>query len=564
MPATPCSAPGLGRPLSALLLLALCLLPAPVQAGLSTTSETCLRRCLSTCAAQGRGGPGGLEACLRPCLKACPVHCGTVDADCALDSARGESEALAKDAGAGTPEQVPDPLQYDREDAAARYARSCTVKPNCMPVAYDRGPAELPAANPAPHARPNDRQIPPLREKRFEPRGRQFSLEAPQGWKAEEQDRLAQGGEYELTLLAKGAAFLDYARISVRFAASAHRTAERFRHDLEHPAHVAPGAPAPAMTGTTLAGAEAWRAESHGVRTLIGFDERVPILTRTLLLPQTSGYFVLTLETPEATAEANGQAFDRLAQSFRPQLAAKPRGPELTPQEREVWADFFRSEGRLAPAAPAAPNTQASADAGAPPPPAPADPNLGQQHEYLVHTAKARLAQGQTLAAPALDANVLAGLVRGCGGPSADLSASLSASLSAGPENARALAGLAKAWDAVRGQKVLAADNILMPGPGEYGLNIQEEPADGGRQGSARPERMRPPDRRSAGLGSFGGLVSLSRVAFSADGELALAYVALGQTSPGTSHFVLLRRAAGGPDGRWVLCGAAQRDMIIF
>jgi hypothetical protein len=548
MPVTRCSAPGPVRLLTtrcmpALLLLSVCLAPAPAPAAPATTSETCLRRCLSTCAEQGRGRD---ETCLRPCLKGCPVHCGTVDTDCALDCARGAPEASGKDAGAGTPEQVPDPLQYDRVDTAARCAESCTVKPNCRPAAYDQGPAELPSASPAPHARPGDRQSPPLREKRFEPKGRYFSLDAPQGWKAEEQDRLAQGGEYELTLLAKGDGFLDYTQIRVRLVASAHRTAERFRQDLEHPAHMAANATFPAMTRTSLAGAEAWRAERRGVRTLIGFDERVPTLTRTVLLPQPSGYVVLTLEAPEAAAEKNGQVFERLVLSFRSQLKAGVRGPELSALEREVWAAFFRSDGRLPPAA----RTGPGEDAGAPAPP---DPNLGQPQQYLAHTAQTRLAAGQTLPAPALDAGALAELARGCGGQAA------------GPDNGQALQALLRAWDAVRSQRVLVADNILAPGPGERGLDVQEEPADlGGKPAPARQERMRPPDGRSSRLAHYGGVASLSRVAFSPDGGLALAYAALGQTSPGTSHFVLLRRTADGPEGRWVLCGAAQRDMIIF
>lgn len=549
MPVTRCSAPGPARHLPdrhlpdrhirGLLFLILCLLPILAQTALAATSETCLRRCLGICAEQGREGD---ESCLRPCLKDCPVHCGTVDTERAL--------ACVRDAAPG-----PDGRAGLRE-LAARCTEASTVMADCRPSAYDSGPAELAA----PQARPNDRKIPPLREKRFEPKGRYFSLETPQGWKVEEQDSLAQGGKYELTFLAKGAAFLDYARISVRFVASAHRTAERFRHDLEHPAHLAPNATAPTMTKASLAETEAWSAESHGVRTLIGFDEHVPTVTRTLLLPQTSGYFVLTLETPEATAEANGQAFERLARTFRPQLAATPRGPELSEQEREVWAGFFRSGGRLSPAA----RTDPGAGAGAPPLPNPADPNLGQQHEYLVHTAQARLAAGQTLAAPALDAKVLAALARSCGGLSPGPSTASATGLDNGQDNGQALEALAKAWDAVRGQQVLVTDNILVSGPGEYGLNIQEEPADGGRTAPAKPGRMRPPERRSPDLTLSGGVVSLSRVAFSPDGELALAYAALGQTSPGTSHFVLLRRAADGTGERWVLCSAAQQDMIIF
>jgi hypothetical protein len=57
-----------------------------------------------------------------------------------------------------------------------------------------------------------------------------------------------------------------------------------------------------------------------------------------------------------------------------------------------------------------------------------------------------------------------------------------------------------------------------------------------------------------------GSLASVSRVAFSADGHAALLYVAHGQTSPGTSHFVLLTRLGGS----WTVRCAAMRGMIIF
>ncbi|OGR37640.1 MAG: hypothetical protein A2051_11985 [Desulfovibrionales bacterium GWA2_65_9] len=457
-------------------------------------------------------------------------------------------------------------------------SEACTVKPVCRPSAYDSGPAELRPL--APHASRASSQAASPQEKRFEPKSRSFSLAVPQGWILQEQDDQAKGGAYELTLLGKGAALLDYAQISVRLVASPHRTAERFLHDLEHPVHAAPSVRPPALSKASLSGQSpeqtAWRAESHSVRTLIGQDDSVPTLKRILLLPQGSGYFVLALETPEATAEVNCQIFERLVQSFRLQFKAKPRGPELSAHERAVWAGFFRSRGKIEQA------DQKDADpsqaAGEVPPP-PARPGFGfeQSMQYLADTAKTRLAHGHTLAAPTLHKDALAEFLQGCGAQDLD----------------KILPALAQAWDAVRGQQVLVADNIFLPGPGEYGLDVLEEPVrpgaalpgdapaalgqerqggpksqelvpDPARQGRLRPpvgqERMSAPGDPWSRLALRGGVVSLSRVAFSPEGDLALAYVAHGQTSPGTSHFVLLRRTQGG----WVLCGAAQHNMIIF
>lgn len=509
------------------------------DAALAATSQACLRRCLSNCADKDKGGG---ESCLRPCLTECPVHCGTVDKDCALDCLKRADTQTELAAG---PDRV--------AALVSRCAEGCVVKPDCQPVSQEpappRPPADLtPDPVPAPAAAPAGQRA--VRDwQRFEPKGRYFSLPRPPGWTLEEEDRLASGGDFELKLLAKGEARLDYTQISVRYVASAHRTAERFLHDLERPAQ----ANATAMTVVKASlsglpsGAAVWRAETPGVRTLIGLDERVPVLKRTVVLPQPTGFFVLLLDTPQATAEASSQIFERLAQGFRPQVKTRPRGPELSAQERAVWADFFHSGGKTEQAG------QKDAETGAPPRP---DPNLGQPMQYLADTAKARLAQGQTLAAPALRKDALAELLRDCGGQDT------------GPEKDKTLPALARAWDAVRGQQVLVADNILLPGPGEYGLNVLEEPA---RPNSATPamqELVGGPARqgrlsRPGGLAGFAlrdGVVSLSRVAFSADGNTALLYVAHGQTSPGTSHFVLLRRA----QGRWLLCGAAQHDMIIF
>ncbi len=554
-------APHLARFIPAVcFFLAACLMLALADAALAATSEACLRRCLTNCSAKDKAGG---ETCLRPCLKECPVHCGTVDTNCALDCLKREPVLIEMEAPAPSGDPWEATSKRSRvAELVGRCAEACVVKPDCQPVSHEPAPPRPPAdLTPDPVAAPAAAPAPvrPRQEwKRFEPKSRSFSLAVPQGWTLQEQDDQAKGGAYELTLLGKGAALLDYAQISVRHVASPQRTVERFRHDLEHPAHAAPNAKPVVMTKTSLPGLPAgqpselavWCAESHGVRTLIGHDDSVPTLKRTLLLPQTSGYFVLALETPEATAEVNGQIFERLAQSFRPQLKARPRGPELSAAERAVWAGFFRSRGKIEQA------DQKDAGAGEaaganPRPPARPDPNLGQPMQYLADTARTRLAHGHTLAAPALHKDALAELVQGCGGADTD----------------KALQALAQAWDAVRGQQVLVADDILLPGPGEYGLDVQEEPVSA-RPGAAMPELM---DGRAgqgrmsrpggaAGFALRDGVVSLSRVAFSPEGDLALAYVAHGQTSPGTSHFVLLRRTQVG----WALCGAAQHDMIIF
>ncbi|MDP3427976.1 MAG: hypothetical protein Q8S17_11450 [Humidesulfovibrio sp.] len=576
---------------------------------LAATSEACLRRCLTTCPDKGQAGD---EACLRRCLKDCPVHCGTVDMDCALDCLKRTPAVPDAETSAAVGE--PWEATSRRSPAALRVsgcAESCTVKPECRPTSYDSGPAELSGAAKAPHARqtPQTRQNEsgPEREKRVEPKGRSFSLLAPQGWTMQEQDTLPTAGDQELVFLAKGAALLDYAQISVRYVPGPHRTAARFRFDLEHPANVMANATATVMTRSDLSGAVAWRAESRSVRSLLGLGDSVPILKRTLLLPQDVGYFVLALETPEVTAEANAEVFERLAGSFRPQLKASARGPELSAQERAVWAGFFRSGGKVERAGRkgqgAGKGMGKSADGSAPPE---IEPDFGQPQQYLTDTARTRLVTGQTLAAPALDQGVLAGLLRGCGvlapetpntpnspdrpdSPGTDLPAAQALN------QVQALTqALTHAWDAVRGQQVLVTDEIFLPGRGVNGLNVQEKPQPA-RGGAALHELKAEPARQGRlsrpggpqgfqGLAHYGGVASLSRVAFSADGALALAYVAHGQTSPGTSHFLLLRRVAddfdgsgasggfaalgggsgGGSGGHWTLCGAAQRDMLIY
>lgn len=563
-------------------LLPVCLLAALADNVLAATSEACLRRCLTTCPGKGQAGD---EACLRRCLKDCPVHCGTVDTDCALDCLKRTPAVPDAETSAAVGE--PWEATSRRSPAALRVsgcAESCTVKPECRPTSYDSGPAELSGAAKAPHAR-QTRQPGPEREKRVEPKGRSFSLLAPQGWTMQEQDTLPTAGDQELVFLAKGAALLDYAQISVRYVPGPHRTAARFRFDLEHPANVMANATATVMTRSDLSGAVAWRAESRSVRSLLGLGDSVPILKRTLLLPQDVGYFVLALETPEVTAEANAEVFERLAGSFRPQLKASARGPELSAQERAVWAGFFRSGGKVERAGRkgqgAGKGMGKSADGSAPPE---IEPDFGQAQQYLTDTARTRLVTGQTLAAPALDQGVLAGLLRGCAAQ-----APQTPNLPDTPGTDLAAQALNHAWDAVRGQQVLVTDEIFLPGRGVNGLNVQEKPQPA-RGGAALHELKAEPARQGRlsrpggpqgfqGLAHYGGVASLSRVAFSADGALALAYVAHGQTSPGTSHFLLLRRVAenidgpggfdgfdgpGASGGHWTLCGAAQRDMLIF
>jgi len=522
---------------------------------LAATSEACLRRCLSACPTLDKDGG---ENCLRPCLRDCPVHCGTVDTDCAVACLK-RTPAVPAVENSG-PIGEPWEATSKRSPAALRVsgcAEACTVKPDCRPMSYDSGPAELSGAARAPHAR----QSAPEHEKRFEPKGRSFSLVAPQGWTMQEHDNLAQGGDYELLYLAKGAALLDYTQISVRYVPGPHRTAERFRYDLEHPVHVAPNATAPVMAPISGGSSPAqgapsalpiWSAESRSERTLIGQEDSVPVLKRTLLLPQTAGYFVLTLVAPQATAEAKIQVFERLAGSFRPQLKASARGPELSVHERAVWAGFFSSEGKVELAG----RQDKGADKGAPPQ---FDPGLGQPMQYLADTAKTRLVAGRTLVAPGIHKDSLAGLLRGCGGQGTDKDLA-----------AQALE-LSQAWDAVRGQQVLVTDEIFLPGTGEYGLKVQEEPKSD-KGGAAQPEVMGGPARQGrmsrpserAGITMDSSLALLSRVAFSTGGDLALAYVAHRHTSPGTSHFLLLRRAGGSAGGDWTLCGAAQKDMIIY
>lgn len=502
---------------------------APARAALSATSEACLRRCLSSCADKGRAED---EACLRPCLKECPVHCGTVDTDCALAYLKKNPPGPE----AKTPEPLGDPWEASsrRSPLAERVglcAEACLVKPVCLPSAYDQGPPELTSS-------PKKPQPPaPAQQKRYEPKGRYFSLDLPQGWTVQEQDTLAKGGDFELTLLAKGQAFLDYSQMRVRYVPGPHRTAARFRFDLEHPAHGPANATAPVMTRTDVGGEPGWSAETRGERSLLGQEDSVPLRTRTLLLPRDSGYFVLSLDTPEAAAEANAEIFERMIGSFRPQAKAGPRAPELSAHERAVWAGFFGSGGKL---------EQASA-----PDAPPFDPGLSQQRQYLTDTARTRLVAGRTLAAPGIHKDALAELLRGCGAQDTD----------------KAVADLAKAWDAVRGQQVLVTDEILLPGAGQYGLRVLEDTKPES-PGEAQPELMGGPGRqgrlaRPSGpeaLALRSSLALLSRVALSPGGDLALAYVAHRQSSPGTSHFVLLRRV----DAGWVLCGAAQKDMIIY
>lgn len=138
--------PGLKAGAPATLLLATaCLLLALAGAAQAATSETCLRRCLGVCADKGQAGS---EACLRPCLQDCPVHCGTVDADCALACATKADDTAGTTAGITAGE-----LAGERASLAARCAGACTVMADCRPSAYDNGPADLFPATPAPHVR---------------------------------------------------------------------------------------------------------------------------------------------------------------------------------------------------------------------------------------------------------------------------------------------------------------------------------------------------------------------------------------------------------------------------
>lgn len=449
----------------------------------------------------------------------------------------------------------------------------------------------------------------------FEPKGRQFRLALPPGWSVEQTAPAAPGAEFELALTLPGEALLDYAYLSVRHMASPHRTVERALFALRHPPFASPSAKAAALAleirrETLSPGVEAWVAERPGERGLLGLADRVPVRKRTLIVPRPVGYFTLAMDVPEAALDRVLPVFERLAREFRPLAGAGERGPELSAAEREVWAAFFVAKGKAgggktgatlpeASAQPAAPSPAASgqtasgvgsaldqlaalaqASQAAPPLPAPPDEAL----RSLADTGRARLVAGRTLAAPGLDGAVLEDLVRGCGGGGA--------------------AELMRAWDAVRGQRVLVTDAILAPGL-EPGLEVSEEPgperpAKGGRKVAkarpAPPEDMAEPDElaergeltgqaelmgRMSGQGRLapastsgllfsGGQASLSRVAFSHDEGLALAYVTLRGVSPGLSHFVLFRRTgapAGGEaeGGRgWSICGAALRDYIIY
>lgn len=421
--------------------------------------------------------------------------------------------------------------------------------------------------------------------RRFEPRGREYSLPLPPGWTLAGDADKATGVDFEVRLTVPGPGLLDYALISVRCVTSPHRTLERFLYDLRHPAFASPAAQAAALQTEirreALSGQEAWVTERQGERSLIGFDERVPVRTRTIILPQSVGFFVLTLDTPEASAAQTLPAFGRLAREFRPLLQPRPRGPELSAGEREVYASFFRSKGKtrgdglatgtLAQEAPAPGGKAqddpvkgsaldqlaalAQAQQAAPPRPEPPNESL----RLLQDTGKARLVTGRTQAAPALDSVALAALTRDCG------------------EKAQADA-LLSAWNAVRGQQVLVTDAILVPG-----LEVEEGRAPAG---AAQHGRMADQGRQSAELMSrlsgavsggrpfFSGQATLSRVAFSPDGGLALFHVSLGRTSPGTRHFVLLRRidapvGAHAESGQekgpsWAVCGAVLRGMIIY
>jgi hypothetical protein len=156
MPVTRNRTPRLGRMFrTACLVLALAGillagagLPAVSMAdtALAATSQACLRRCLTNCAAKDKGGG---QTCLRACLVECPVHCGTVDQDCALDCLQRAPAFTEKDIS--EPSNEPWEATSRRSPVAVlvgRCAEACVVKPDCRPSAYDSGPAEIKTTGP--------------------------------------------------------------------------------------------------------------------------------------------------------------------------------------------------------------------------------------------------------------------------------------------------------------------------------------------------------------------------------------------------------------------------------
>ncbi len=133
------------------LVLGLVLALAWCGAGLAATSEACLRRCVNTCEARTATGADGANAtgdasaaCLRPCLRDCPVHCATVDTDCAL----GCLDHAPK--GPHAPDQESGSQPWEAGNVRGRVATlvgacaaTCEVRPDCRPSAYDQGPSEL-------------------------------------------------------------------------------------------------------------------------------------------------------------------------------------------------------------------------------------------------------------------------------------------------------------------------------------------------------------------------------------------------------------------------------------
>lgn len=504
----PCQA----RAQSASALETLAALAATPPDSLAYTSKACLNRCLADCpAAPGQRGVPGADrtACLRACLSGCSVHCGTVDTACALDW-------LGKNSGAAP---------KDRSLAAA-CAQACTVKPNCPPpgpvALLTPLPSDLMGQNLADSALVGSAQAhsalvqnpAPLKgEKLFQAKENSFSLVIPAHWKQSESDTRDQGGDHELKLLAPGPSPLEYVSFAVRRITAAHKTAVRCVFDLEHP-RFAVAKPPPAVSAVTLAGLPATQVETFTVRTLLGFPNEVPVLLRTVVVPQQVGYFVLVAEVPVALEPQFGPALSRLMQSFRPGKQPQERGPEVSAEEYAVYAAFLTSGGVT-----------------------------GGREEvpYLRETSRARSLYSITGIGAELPPQSLALLAQQCPEPAI---------------NADMASALGQDYARKRSQQVLVTDRLLLQDLRIKALGQKEEY--GGiltlRQ-TGQPELMGRLSRPS-----FDDPLSVSRVGFSPDGNTALFYVSKLSTSPGTTYFVLMTRR----EGHWALCGALLREMRIY
>lgn len=590
MPTPHCSiAPAVRKPQqstpTAFLLLALCLLtawaspalaqPAPGQsalealaeladkaaAPLASTSPACLSRCLDQCPDtpnRNATQTGERTACLRICLSGCRVRCGTVDTACALDW-------LGKNRGAA-------PMG---SSLAAACAQACVVKPNCppppprseiillTPLAQDAAPDQ--GAGSAPSLAPGKD------EKLFRPGDGSFSLLVPKGWEVNESGTQGQGrakGDgYELRLTLPGAAGLDYVLFSLRRVSAPHKTAERFLHDLQHPRFGGAGQQA-VLGSASLPGLCALplpQVEARFQRTLIGFPDPVPIVARTVVIKQPLGYFALASELPVALEQRYGPALERLRQSVRlagvqqarPAAVSPEVSPAVTPEvsteEYAVYAAFLASDG-----VPGTDQTDQADQTGG----AQASPGA-EVVPYLRETARSRTLFSVTVAGPELTPKFETVLFKACG---------------AGLPN-RLPEGLAQDYARKRGQQAVVTDRLLVPGlsvrdardAGQREFFLRDSgpgarpdagPSDGARQGRmAQPELMaQPKPIGRLSRHSFGDPLSVSRVAFSRDGQTALFYVRKLATSPGTTHFVLMRLH----EGRWVLSCALMDELRIY